>query len=72
MCPTDMDGGTDGGTPACPAGTMSGDNCNTTTDETCETNCSAVTMMNRLCLCSPTGGGTRGQWACTVLMMCTP
>jgi hypothetical protein len=29
-------------------------------------------MMNRTCLCAPTGGGTRGQWACTALNSCTP
>jgi hypothetical protein len=73
MCQIGTDGGTDGGTPTCPAGTMSGDNCNTQNDDLCQTNCSATTMMNRTCLCTPTGGGAnRGQWACTVLMDCTP
>ncbi|HMF44357.1 MAG TPA: hypothetical protein VKQ32_26975, partial [Polyangia bacterium] len=73
MCTTDMDAGTDGGTTTCPAGTMSGDNCSTATDDICQTTCSAVTMMNRTCLCTPAGGGgNRGQWACTVMMMCMP
>jgi hypothetical protein len=72
MCPSTTDGGTDGGTPTCDPGTSTGDNCNPNTDEVCETTCSATTMMNRTCLCAPTGGGNRGQWACTALNQCTP
>jgi hypothetical protein len=29
-------------------------------------------MMNRTCLCAPTGNGNRGDWACTALNQCTP
>ena len=71
-CPVDAGTGTDGGTPTCPTGTSTGDNCNTSDDEVCNTTCSATSMMNRTCLCAPTGSGTRGQWACTTLMDCTP
>jgi hypothetical protein len=66
-------GGADGGTPTCAAGTSTGDNCDPRTDDVCDTNCSAATMMNRTCLCAPTNNaGTRGQWACTALNSCTP
>ena len=71
-CPVDAGTGTDGGTPTCPTGTSTGDTCNTSNDEVCNTTCSATSMMNRTCLCAPTGSGTRGQWACTALMDCTP
>ena len=71
-CPMDAGTGTDGGTPTCPTGTSTGDTCNTSNDEVCNTTCSATSMMNRTCLCAPTGSGTRGQWACTALMDCTP
>jgi len=71
-CPMDAGTGTDGGNPTCPTGTSTGDTCNTSNDEVCNTTCSATSMMNRTCLCAPTGGGTRGQWACTALMDCTP
>jgi hypothetical protein len=73
-CPMDAgaDTGADGGgTPTCAAGTSTGDNCDPQTDDVCDTTCSATTMMNRTCLCAPTGGGQRGQWACTALMDCT-
>jgi hypothetical protein len=75
MCTPDggaSDGGADGGTPTCQAGTGTGDNCDPQTDDLCETQCSSGTRMNRTCLCSPVGSGQRGQWACTANMACTP
>jgi hypothetical protein len=69
QCPTD--GGTtpDGGTPTCPQGTSSGDDCDPQDDEVCNTMCSNNDMY-RTCLCMPSGGGGNGQWACTALMSC--
>src|SRR4029078_13524878 len=63
QCPTTTDGRTDGGTPTCPAGTSTGDNCDPQTDEVCDTTCSATTRMNLTCPCPPTGGGNRARCA---------
>jgi hypothetical protein len=68
QCPSDGGAG-DGGLPICPQGTSTGDSCDTQTDDVCTTACNA-SGMNRTCLCSPTGSGRNGDWACTALMAC--